>query len=1097
MKRCILNTLGLAALAVLPASCQLEERGANVTGEVDFTINAGIPAGLTTYADPESAFSHQGGANNVNAEKYDLRYKLKVYDADAVVYEDEEIVKDDFARTPVKFSARLLAKKYEVVLWADFVKEVQGDVQASDLYYNTDDFSNISYTTEVSLHPEVLASDAVDAYYSKFEMNLTEAGQSMKDIKLYRPFGKVRFIATDVLTNPDGQTERPQSVKMDFQGAQVPGGFNAITGEALAVRREINVLTSGAVEEKASVNGAERTGYLLGYAYFFATDPASAHEVNVTVYSDESKTNQIGYRELSGIPVSENKLTTVIGNFYTNEGSLEVVVEDLFGNGEGVENVPETVVTSSLSEAQQKLDEMAGAAGMDGKLDPVVFRVTKTAAEQDAESFSLPAQATDVTLVLEQGATKKVTVNQKSGETFNGTLKVENRNTENGNDLVVNTPSASAEIAGKYNNVEATTAANTLVIAEGTEVETLKVNGGNVKIFGTVNPDNITIAEGVNSKIYWGAGTEERLRAVLGYDAAKNHGVILTGDIVCESLDVNNGAQANQDGFKIGGSNINGSNEFVENPYDGYLFDGNGHSLSGAAYNNIMAVYANGVTVKNLEIFQAAEPEKANAGISIYRVNGVVLENVNVHHCGKAGVIVNASQVSAKSLLTEGNAWGAVNVSKGGAPSGGPRPEFTFDASSRYNEAIKVYVDLGRTGEDYVVNAPEGWKSYKLGNTEFYVPADGKNVIPAGTDLSQAGLLAANTVYYLQAGEYASSILIDQEGVQLIGEGSASDVIVNNSIFVKAGNVIVKNMTVIPKSNDGIYTENQNDITFTVEDVTVDMKERPSGTAVRVSDAAGVTLNVAGCNLIIPKNSMRGVNFYDLTDGKCVLNMDRTHIGPKAEVMGIGYYTDEQNSVFTGLYDTRGIGLGAGGTEMEMNITDSVIEGVYYAVNIIPAATATVKFNMDRSTLDGRCAFNIWARNENNVNEYVVKNSNLVGRNPFGGPTEEFATIVFNFGMGGGFSEPKNNHIVIENSGIYCYNNPETDKNTQYAADMRSWDSNTLELKGNTVIYDRSNSSRLEYAVVVNSDNTCNVDETVKFLDKDGKVKDKPIVHYN
>ena len=119
-----------------------------------------------------------------------------------------------------------------------------------------------------------------------------------------------------------------------------------------------------------------------------------------------------------------------------------------------------------------------------------------------------------------------------------------------------------------------------------------------------------------------------------------------------------------------------------------------------------------------------------------------------------------------------------------------------------------------------------------------------------------------------------------------------------------------------------------------------------------------------------------------------------------------------------------------------------------------------------------------------------------MGRNPFGGPTEEFATIVFNFGMGSGFSEPKNNHVIIENSGIYCYNNPETDTNTQFAADMRSWDTNTLELKGNTVIYDRSNSSRLEYAVVVNSDNTCNVDETVQFLDKNGKEKGKPIVHY-
>ena len=50
--------------------------------------------------------------------------------------------------------------------------------------------------------------------------------------------------------------------------------------------------------------------------------------MDVTVTSDEG--NIIGQRSLSSIPVQENKLTTVIGNFYTNEGSIDVVVEDSF-----------------------------------------------------------------------------------------------------------------------------------------------------------------------------------------------------------------------------------------------------------------------------------------------------------------------------------------------------------------------------------------------------------------------------------------------------------------------------------------------------------------------------------------------------------------------------------------------------------------------------------------------------------------------------------------------------------------------------------------------------------------------------------------------
>lgn len=1103
MKKIYLPFIALMAL-LFAVSCQMQEPASgNLAGEVDFSISAGIPGGTTTYSPEDgTAFSHNGGASNVKPDAYDLRYILEIYDGEALAYRDEKVVKENFTAEGVTFNARLLAKKYNVVLWADFVKEVDADVQASDLYYATSALKNIQYTSEVSITPGILATDAADAYYTSFEMNLTESSQSMKDVKLKRPFGKMRFIAADKLSDGVNQSERPASVIMDFGGAEVPSSFNALTGEASG-SLAIGQLAFTAVQENAWVKEETKSGaYLLGYTYFFASNSSSsAYPVDITVFSDESTTNQIGKRSVSSVPVQENKLTTVIGNFYTNDGSIDVIVEDKFGEEE-THNLPETVEVGSLAAAQDYIKNFATDPSSAEK-DVVITIPGKLAEGDNGDKLELPQLSNNVTLVLENGISdngltiEDVLISSGSGNDFTGKLILKNNSTDSQGALEINLPAGSCELQGSvtYSSIVVTTAENTLVVGEDATVKSLTVKGGNVKIFGTVDPGSITV-ENEGSKIYWGAGTEARLREVLGYAADKNHGVILTADVVCESIDVNNGAQANQDGFKIGGSSINSSNDFVKNPYDGYMFDGNGHSLSGAAYNNIMAVYANGVTVKNLEIFQTNEPKKANAGISIYRVNEVALENVNVHDCGKAGVIINASQVSAKALVTDGNAWGAVNVSKGGAPTGGPRPEFTFDASCRFNEAVKVYVDLDRTGEDYAVMVPNGWKSYKLGTQEFYIPAEDKFMIPAGTDLSSGGIFAANTAYYLQAGEYANSILIDQPGVELIGDGNASDVVVNNSIFVNGNDVTVRNMTVVPKSNDGIYTENKNDITFTVKDVVVDMKNRPSGTAIRISEASGVTLNVEGCNLIIPKNSMRGVNFYDLTDGKCVLNMDRTHVGPKAEVMGIGYYNDEQNSVFKGLSDTRGIGLGAGGTEMEINVANSVIEGVYYAVNIIPAATATVKFNMENSTLDGRCAFNLWARNENNINEYVVRNSNLVGRNPFGGPTEEFATIVFNFGMGSGFSEPKNNHVIIENSGIYCYNNPETDTNTQFAADMRSWDTNTLELKGNTVIYDRSNSSRLEYAVVVNSDNTCNVDETVQFLDKNGKEKGKPIVHY-
>ena len=131
----------LAITAVTMISCQREtiDSGA-LTGEVEFTVTAGIPGGISTYADPVAAFSHNGGAVNVDHTKYDLRYILEVYTQgeDPVrVYRKTVIVPDNFTTTDVTITARLVAKTYDFVFWADFVEEGSGE-DTEGLHYDTD-----------------------------------------------------------------------------------------------------------------------------------------------------------------------------------------------------------------------------------------------------------------------------------------------------------------------------------------------------------------------------------------------------------------------------------------------------------------------------------------------------------------------------------------------------------------------------------------------------------------------------------------------------------------------------------------------------------------------------------------------------------------------------------------------------------------------------------------------------------------------------------------------------------------------------------------------------------------------------------------------
>ncbi len=354
MKKILLPILALSGL-LFASSCQMDEPDAGtLTGEVDFTISAGIPGSITTYADGESetAFSHLGGANNVDATHYDLRYILEVYDGDNLAYREVKYVDEGFADTKASFSARLLAKSYTFVLWADFVETKTDETQYTDLYYNTASLKEISYNTTNAAD---LTKDEIDAYTAKKVIDLSKSSKS-ESITLTRPFGKIRLLATDKdIANND--TETPVSVKLDFGSAKFPSSFNALTGDVTG-EFAVNAVTTSSVKEDAqSVDGTTKYegAYLLGYIYAFASKPQAAYPIDVTVYSDADATSQIGYRELTNIPVSANKLTTVVGNFYSNEGNIEVVVEDKFGDGEEEIPLPDAVSASSLDELNRLL----------------------------------------------------------------------------------------------------------------------------------------------------------------------------------------------------------------------------------------------------------------------------------------------------------------------------------------------------------------------------------------------------------------------------------------------------------------------------------------------------------------------------------------------------------------------------------------------------------------------------------------------------------------------------------------------------------------------------------------------------------------------
>ena len=348
MKNNLLTILALGGL-LFASSCQMDEPDAGtLTGEVDFSITTSIPSGISTYADPAGTGSHNGGAVLLDPDEYTLRYTLEVYDRDGKLAYDETKNAPEGTFEGVTFDVRLLAKVYDFVFWADFVNKTDGTA-----FYNVDDLKNITYASTVSA--QGLANDAADAYYKKEEVNLTQSSKSL-DVTLQRPFGKIRLIATDVLDGNNKQKEIPKTVTIDFGNALIPTAFNAFEGKVIeGSTADAGVVNFLANKETTMVNNQEKKDvYLLGINYIFESSAIPSYSMDVTVTSDQG--NIIGQRSLSSIPVQENKLTTVIGNFYTNEGSIDVVVDDAFDGNENVEPVTETISVKPGDDLQAIID---------------------------------------------------------------------------------------------------------------------------------------------------------------------------------------------------------------------------------------------------------------------------------------------------------------------------------------------------------------------------------------------------------------------------------------------------------------------------------------------------------------------------------------------------------------------------------------------------------------------------------------------------------------------------------------------------------------------------------------------------------------------
>lgn len=584
----VLLLLASAALLIVGCNKELVQSSPEDAETVDVSFSAALD---NTERLTRAVADNDGNAAKVN------HWVMEVRDAhnDLFIRQEKDADEGVLEQT---FSFKLFKNQtYSIQFWAD----TKGAYVTEDL-------------TAISAVGSVANVDSRDAFSANVEGYKSEKSEA-KSITLYRPFGQLNIITTDLkdMKSQVVASAYAKYVPVDLKVvASIPTTFNVQTQQAgSSTEQTLTAVTSYA----DFLAGAAKTTLFMDYIF------ASKDENDIVnfAFSFLSDGNEIAY-DFTSIPMRRNYRTNIMGQLLSNDSQWTVTIAPAW-NGE---INPEYVVEGSVAAAIKAIKE--------GKT------VIEISSPEDLDApIALPVEADgkDISINITGVSDKELTFLPAEGAQGPANLFI----TTDAQDLVINCPKTHVEVnGGIYQSVEATTSATTLVVGKDVTIETLKILAGNVEIYGKVT--TLNRANGV--KANWYADSREKLIAGLDKSVA-GESVVLTSDI-----DLNN---VEWTPVTIGKA---------------ITFDGGNHTIKNlkiaethpdSHYGFIGYLYSNGV-VKNLTINGAeillpeskGDNSRGAALVGIARDGDIInchVKNVTVKAYQKVGGLIGQYSLEA------------------------------------------------------------------------------------------------------------------------------------------------------------------------------------------------------------------------------------------------------------------------------------------------------------------------------------------------------------------------------------------------------------------------------------------------------------------
>ena len=502
-----------------------------------------------------------------------------------------------------------------------------------------------------------------------------------------------------------------------FMGAGVAGqssGSNASihTGENGSVRNDlmqVNISGNAKITGDQALTTNASNGIYAGFTLNISENAqisGGPNDDNCAIYLPAVGVTNISGGTISGeqgIRIAAGELNITGG---TIEGTKESNQEDLIAGGSGgtmgaivVGKASSGYVGDVLVNVDEDATVKNTATGEGDKAAIVVSDKFMNDTSKGYDNLSITVNVNGATV---EGNVVKVSNLQPGNSDDGGNTSLVLNNADITGNIINQTTAGDLSIVGGAitGNVENKSSGD-LVIRDRATIDgsVSNTNNGSVAIIGSTvtsaisdDPDDkITI---IDSKINGTNTTNNDVVALIGAEPYETLDSAISeahaGDTIELLKDIDNvtgGAGNTQGRFKI---------------EKNLTLNGNGHTIqAGEGFTEGTSIFniesgAN-VSITNLHI---NSNNLAKHGLNINNAGKVTLNNVEIINGRATAITNNGSEVTATGLKTSGNAWGAVNVDKGGT--------FTL-VSGTLNEPSQIWSEDADDNPGSEIMVPGGW----------------------------------------------------------------------------------------------------------------------------------------------------------------------------------------------------------------------------------------------------------------------------------------------------------------------------------------------------------------------------------------------------